>query len=104
MYKLLIVDDEKMIRMGIKSGIDWPSLGIKEVFTAASAKEALDVIKNEEPQIMLTDISMREMSGLTLIDRIRRDKTEEDIRILVLTGYDRFEYARRAEFSLEACG
>ncbi len=94
MYKLLIVDDEKMIRMGIKSGIDWPSLGIKEVFTAASAKEALDVIKNEEPQIMLTDISMREMSGLTLIDRIRRDKTEEDIRILVLTGYDRFEYAR----------
>lgn len=94
MYKLLIVDDEKMIRMGIKNGIDWASLGIEEVFTACSAKEAMAVIEAEEPQIMLTDISMSEVSGLTLIDRVRRGKDEEDMRILVITGYDRFDYAR----------
>lgn len=41
MYKLLIVDDEKMIRIGIKNGIKWETLGIEEVFTAASAMEAL---------------------------------------------------------------
>lgn len=94
MYKLLVVDDEKMIRMGIKNGIDWDSLGIEEVFVAASADEAMSVIEKEHPQIMLTDISMREVSGLTLIDRIRSEKSEEDMRILVLTGYDRFDYAR----------
>lgn len=94
MYRLLIVDDEKMIRMGIKNGIDWASLGIDEVYTAASAKEAVSVIEEKHPQIMLTDISMREVSGLTLIERIRSEKKEEDMRILVLTGYDRFDYAR----------
>lgn len=94
MYKLLIVDDEKMIRMGIKNGIDWDSLGIEEVFAAASAKEAMSVIEREYPQIMLTDISMREISGLTLIEKIRESYSEEDMRILVLTGYDRFDYAR----------
>lgn len=94
MYKLLIVDDEKMIRMGIKNGIDWCSLGIDKVFAAASGEEAMSVIEKEHPQIMLTDISMTEMSGLTLIERIRQDKNDEDMRILVLTGYDRFDYAR----------
>ena len=76
MYKLLVVDDEKMIRMGIKNGIDWKEVGIDEVFTAASAREALEVIEKEHPQIMLTDISMTEMTGLDLIDRIRNEKKE----------------------------
>lgn len=94
MYKLLIVDDEKMIRMGIKNGIDWNSLGIEKVFVAASADEAMSVVEKEDPQLLLTDISMREVSGLTLIEKIRSKKNEEDMRILVLTGYDRFDYAR----------
>ena len=95
MYKLLVVDDEKMIRMGIKNGIDWKEVGIDEVFTAASAREALEVIEKEHPQIMLTDISMTEMTGLDLIDRIRNEKKDKEMRILVLTGYDRFDYARQ---------
>lgn len=95
MYKLLIVDDEKMIRMGIKNGINWEEIGIDEVFTAASAKEALLIIEKEHPQIMLTDISMADVSGLTLIDKVRNEKEQESMRILVLTGYDRFDYARQ---------
>lgn len=94
MYKLLIVDDEKMIRIGIKNGIKWETLGIEEVFTAASAMEALAIIEKEHPQIMLTDIGMAEMSGITLMEQIRNKYNDEDIRILVLTGYDRFDYAR----------
>ena len=46
MYKILVVDDEKMIRMGIKKVIDWESLGIQEVFTAASARKLLKLLKN----------------------------------------------------------
>lgn len=94
-YKLLIVDDEKMIRMGIKNGIDWKTLGIEQVFTAASAEEALSVIEKEQPQIMLTDISMVEMSGLVLMEKVRGMYGVEEMRILVLTGYDRFDYARQ---------
>ena len=95
MYKLLVVDDEKMIRLGIKNGIDWNTLGIEAVYTAASATEALALIEKEHPQIMLTDISMAEMSGLALMEKVRSIYSEEEMRILVLTGYDKFEYDRQ---------
>ena len=88
MYKALIVDDEQMIRMGIKEGIAWENLGVGEVYTAASAREALRIIEEKHPELMITDISMSEMTGLDLIREIRRRKL--DMRILVLTGYDSF--------------
>lgn len=93
MYRVLVVDDEKMIRMGIKNGLPWESLGIDEVYAAASAREALEIIEAHHPQIMVTDISMTEMTGLDLIERMR--EKDQDMRILVLTGYDRFDYARQ---------
>lgn len=92
MYKILIVDDEKMIRMGIKQVIPWNSIGIDEVYTAASGNEALKLIREHKPDIMMTDISMTEMTGLDLIEEAH--KIISDMRILVLTGYDNFEYAR----------
>ncbi|HIQ95460.1 MAG TPA: response regulator [Candidatus Limivivens merdigallinarum] len=93
MYKALIVDDEQMIRMGIKEGIEWENLGVGEVYTAASAREALRIIEEKHPELMITDISMSEMTGLDLIREIRRRKL--DMRILVLTGYDSFNFARQ---------
>lgn len=62
MYKVLIVDDEQMIRMGIKEGLDWKKLGVGEVYTAASAREAIQIIEDEQPELMITDISMSEMT------------------------------------------
>lgn len=93
MYRLLIVDDEKMIRMGIKNGIDWKSIGVDEAYAAASGHEALEMIEKHNPQIMLTDISMTEMTGLDLIEQVR--KKDAKMRILVLTGHDRFDYAQK---------
>lgn len=93
MYKALIVDDEQMIRMGIKEGLDWKKLGVGEVFTAASAREAIRIIEEKTPELMITDISMSEMTGLDLIREIRNQKL--NMRILVLTGYDSFSYARQ---------
>ena len=72
MYKILIVDDEKMIRMGIRKVIQWEKLGIEQVFTAGAAKEALEILKEHSPQIMITDIQMSEMSGLQLIEEADR--------------------------------
>lgn len=94
MYKCLIVDDEKMIRMGIKKVIKWESLGVGEVFTAASAGEALEILGKYRPEIMITDIQMTQMTGLELIEEAR--KILPELRVLVLTGYDNFEYARQS--------
>lgn len=94
MYKALIVDDEKMIRMGMKKVIPWESLGIQKVDTAASAREALELLEREKPDLMITDIQMTEMTGLQLIEKARELLPE--IRVIVLTGYDNFEYARQS--------
>ena len=93
MIKVLIVDDERIIRSGIRLVVPWDSMGVQEVFEAASAKEALGIIKKEEPDLVITDIQMAEMTGLELIAEIRRLK--EETRIIVLTGYDEFDYARQ---------
>lgn len=92
MYKVLIVDDERMIREGMKKVIPWSTLEIGRVMIAASGFEALEIVKEEMPEIMITDISMTEMTGLKLIEKVLEIVPE--MRILVLTGYDSFEYAR----------
>lgn len=89
-----MVDDERMIRMGIRKVIPWENLGVNEVYTAASGFEALEVLKENNPEIMLTDIQMTEMTGLELIEEAR--KIVPNLRIIVLTGYDNFEYARQS--------
>lgn len=94
MYKALIVDDEKMIRMGMKKVIPWMSLGIQQVYTAATGMEALALLEEHKPQIMITDIQMSGMTGLELIERAR--SIQPDLRVIVLTGYDSFEYARQS--------
>lgn len=94
MYKVLIVDDEKMIRMGIKKVIPWPELGVGKVYTAGSAREALELLGEHRPEILITDIRMSEMSGLELIEAAK--EISPKLRVLVLTGYDSFEYARQS--------
>ena len=94
MYKILIVDDERMIRLGIERTIQWEKLKIGQVFTAASAQQAIHIIQENRPDIMITDINMTEMSGLDLIGELKDN--DQEMRIIILTGYERFEYARKA--------
>lgn len=93
MYRALIVDDEKMIRLGMRKVIPWTSLDISEVFVAKSGDEAMTIIREHKPEIMITDIKMNGMTGLDLIGNALA--LVPAMRILVLTGYDDFEYARR---------
>ena len=72
----------------------WEQMQIAEVYTASSAGEAEELTREHQPEIMITDISMTEMSGLELVEQIRGEKN--DMRVIVLTGYDRFDYARQA--------
>jgi YesN/AraC family two-component response regulator len=90
--KALVVDDERMIRCGIQAIVPWERLGIHGIFTAASGKEALSIVKSQQPDIVITDIQMAEMTGIELIAAIR--SLQKNIKIIVVTGYDEFDYAR----------
>lgn len=91
--KAIVVDDEKMICMGIKNGINWKKIGVEEVFTARCSQEALKIIRAQKPELMITDINMPEVTGIHLIEQVRA--IVPVMRIIVLTGYDKFEYARQ---------
>ncbi len=92
--KLLIADDEKIIRETISSIIDLASLDIQLIGTASNGIEAYNIILDEYPDIVLTDIKMPGLTGLELIDRIK--KINQDTEFIILSGYDEFKYAQEA--------
>ncbi len=94
MKKVMIVEDEELILQGIRNILDWESLGLEVVHMAHDGVEALEMWEKEPVHIVVTDISMPEMDGLELLRKIR--EKEEQVRFIILTGYDEFNYAREA--------
>lgn len=89
--KVLIVDDEKLVRTMIRFCIDWEELGYEVVEECESAAYALDIIEDVEPDIILTDICMPVIDGLEFARRVKR--TNPAVRVIILTGHDEFDYA-----------
>lgn len=94
MIKVLIVDDEKMVRDGLVYTMPWKELGIEVVGAAANGKAALEIIREKKPQVVLTDIMMPEMNGLELLEIIKAEIP--NIKVVILSGYDDFQYAQKA--------
>lgn len=94
MKKVMLVEDEEMILHGLEHIIDWKELGLEIVHLAVNGKEALDMFRKEPVDIIVTDLSMPEMGGLEFLKHIR--ELDERVRCIILTGYDEFEYARKA--------
>ncbi|MEG2404540.1 MAG: response regulator [Oscillospiraceae bacterium] len=94
MIKLLIADDEDITRKMLASVLDWESLGVKIVGSCKDGIEAYDMILDESPDIVLTDISMPGLTGLELVQRVTR--TDPQIQFVILSGYGEFEFAREA--------
>lgn len=94
MLKVLIVDDEPIVRRGIKDTIAWHEYGFEIVGEAADGEEALEQIDLLCPDIIITDICMEAYDGLRLISNLR--STKPDIEIIILSGYEKFEYAKKA--------
>lgn len=90
MYSILIVEDEPIIRRGISSLIDFNALGISTVQEAENGEQALQTIRKEVPDILLTDINMPKMDGITLAQLVRTEYPQ--MRIIFLTGYDYVDY------------
>ena len=92
--KVLIVDDEPQDRIRIKNALDREADGFEVVGEAASAEEALEIIESGEPELIFTDIHMKQMSGLELAERIR--ELYEGCHVVIITGSRKFEEVRRA--------
>lgn len=92
--KLLIVDDEPIIRRGIKSLVDFEQLKITEVFEASNGEMALKLFKEHLPDLVLADINMPKMNGLEFTEKAKAIKS--DTKIALITGYDYFDYAHKA--------
>lgn len=94
MRKVMLVEDEELILMGIHSIIDWEGLDMQVIHMAHNGREALQMVKEEPVDIIVSDINMPVMNGLEFLKELRME--DERTRCILLTGYDEFEYARKA--------
>jgi two-component system response regulator YesN len=94
MYKLMVVDDEFNIRDGIANAIPWQNYDINVVGEASNGLEALKKVGELKPDIIITDIYMDNMDGLEFAEKLRQEFPE--IKVIILSGYDEFEHAKRA--------
>lgn len=93
MYKLLIVDNEHYIRLGIRNAIDWSSINVEIIGEAADGLSALEAAREAHPDIILLDICMPLLNGIEVMKQLRKEGLDCDI--IVLSGYDEFEYAQQ---------
>lgn len=94
LYRIMLVDDEEEARKAIIRKMDWEKLGFVVVGDAENGEDALEKLEHLEPDVVLTDIRMPYMDGLTLTARIR--EKYPSMKILIFSGYDDFEYAKQA--------
>ena len=93
LYKMILVDDEDDVRGRIMSKIK-PELGFLVVGKAGNGYDALELIEQHRPHVVLTDIKMPFINGIQLAKSIRRDYPTT--KVAFISGYDEFEYAREA--------
>jgi two-component system response regulator YesN len=94
LHKVLIIDDEQMIREGLKSIIDWEDLGFEIIGEASNGFEALKKIEVLDPDVILADIKMPFMDGISLTEKLK--KMKKDFNIIFITAYSDFKFAKKA--------
>lgn len=94
MLKIFLVEDEFVVREGIKKNIDWASHGYEFCGEASDGEVAFPMIQKLKPDIVITDIKMPFMDGLELSKLIKRELPWTEI--IILTGHEKFEYAKEA--------
>lgn len=94
MYRVFLVEDESLIRQGIKKLVSWNEYGFTFVGEAQDGELAWSLIQQEKPDIVITDIKMPFMDGLTLSRLIKQELPSTSV--IILSGFDEFRYAKEA--------
>lgn len=94
MLKVFLVEDESIVREGLRDNIPWQQYGYQFVGEAGDGEMALPLIQQTKPDVLLTDIKMPFMDGLSLSRIVHQEFP--DMKIIIISGYDDFEYARQA--------
>lgn len=94
MYSLMVVDDEYNIRRGLVTSVDWASIQVLVVAEARDGQEALEQARVHRPDLVLTDISMDDMDGLTFTEALLKERPRT--KVVILSGFGEFGYAQRA--------
>lgn len=95
MLKVLLVDDEPFILKGLQVLIDWKKEGFEIVATASNGQEAIEILKKEAVDLIISDIHMPVFTGLELLGKIRKENLS-DAYFVILSGYADFSYAQQA--------
>ncbi|MDQ1232876.1 two-component system response regulator YesN [Paenibacillus sp. SORGH_AS306] len=93
-YNVLIADDEPIIREGIRDCVDWDSLGMIVTAEAEDGEEALEIALKQQIDILLVDMNMPFLDGISLMKRLRTERPH--CRFVIITGHDEFKYAQEA--------
>lgn len=94
MYKVLIADDENLIRITLKNMIDWNALDCEVIALAKDGDEAYQIYRSAHPEIVITDLKMPKMDGIELITKIRSEN--KNTQVIVLSNYSDYELVRDA--------
>ena len=94
MYRLLVVEDEDIIRRGIISLVNFKELKIGEVFEAVDGEEALKKFKENKPHLILSDVNIPKLNGLEFMEACKKENPQ--VKIAIITGYNYFDYALTA--------
>ncbi|GJM76644.1 hypothetical protein HMSSN036_88600 [Paenibacillus macerans] len=94
MWKIVIIDDERQVLQGMKRAIPWEQLGAQWVGEALNGEEGLNVVRATEPDIVITDLYMPSMSGIDMIEQLRKEGYPG--KFVIFSGYSDFEHARQA--------
>ncbi|RXZ83202.1 response regulator [Paenibacillaceae bacterium] len=96
MLAVLIVDDEFEIREGLRKRFPWDEYGIQQVLTADDGISALEIARNDKPELIVTDIKMTRMSGLEFLHALFKDDSDYKPQSIVISGYDDFTLVKQA--------
>ena len=94
MLKVIIADDEPKVNLLLQKIVDWEKLGYQIAGTANDGERALQLIEEEKPDVLMTDIRMPGVDGMELIRRAK--ELRPDLVFIVVSGYRQFEYAQTA--------
>ncbi|WP_027292202.1 MULTISPECIES: response regulator [Robinsoniella] len=94
LYSVMLVDDEEAVRQAIAKKLDWEQIGFQVIATAENGEEALELAEKLRPDVVMTDIKMPFMDGLTFCHRLKEG--QKNIRLVIFSGFDEFDYAKEA--------